>query len=72
MGLIWGVRGGWGSPDQGVPRRHKLSGGERWWWSRGVAEGVGQGGRGSSWRRCRAWGADRVFEEGSEWRSAVA
>jgi hypothetical protein len=43
MGLIWGVRGGRGSLEQGVPRRCKLSGGERRWWSRGAAEGAGKG-----------------------------
>jgi hypothetical protein len=26
----------------GVPWQHKSRGGERWWWSRGVARGVGK------------------------------
>jgi hypothetical protein len=29
-----------GSPERGVPRRRKPSGKERWWWSRGAAEGA--------------------------------
>jgi hypothetical protein len=43
VGLILGVRGGRGSLEQGAKWRHKLSGGEQWWWSRGAAEGAGKG-----------------------------
>jgi hypothetical protein len=43
VGLIWGFGGGRGSLEKGVPWRHKLSGGERQWWSRGPAEGTGKG-----------------------------
>jgi hypothetical protein len=44
MGLIWGVQGGMGSPKRGVPRWHKLSGGERWWWHGGFSDGgLGEG-----------------------------
>jgi hypothetical protein len=43
VGLIWGVQGGRGSPEQGVPQWHKPSGGEQRWWRRGAAEGTGKG-----------------------------
>jgi hypothetical protein len=43
VGLIWVVRGGRGSPERGVPWWRKPSSGERRWWSRGAAEGVGKG-----------------------------
>jgi hypothetical protein len=42
-GLIWGVQGGRGSAEQGVPWRRKPCGGERQWWCRGAVKGTGKG-----------------------------
>jgi hypothetical protein len=41
--LIWRVQGGRGSPEQGVPRQHKSSGGEQRWWHGGATEGGSKG-----------------------------
>jgi hypothetical protein len=42
VGLIWGVQGGRGSPEQGVPQWRKPTGGVRRWWRGGAAEGAGK------------------------------
>jgi hypothetical protein len=42
-GPDWRLKRGEGSPEQGVPRRCKPSGGERRCWSKLAAEGAGKG-----------------------------
>jgi hypothetical protein len=41
-GISLGVQGGRGSPEQGVPWRCNLSGGERRWGCGGAVEGAGK------------------------------